>query len=240
MRPYVREAQRHIRETFDLPLALMVFDTFAASAGLDDENSASQAQKALNVAATLSREAKALVVLIDHHGKVVETGIRGSSAKSAAADAILSVLCDRSPDGVISNRRMAVAKLRSGPMGRVVPFELRDYEATCTVEWRVTDEARPVTQPKAWPKSLAIFKRSLESALTDHGRKMRPFLDGPEVLAVDREMVRGEFMKAYPADNAKAKGEAFRRCEKEAVAMGFAGSRAAGPDFAQTVFWIVR
>jgi hypothetical protein len=49
------------------------------------------------------------------------------------------------------------------------------------------------------------------------GRKIRPFADGPEVLAVERETVRREFLKAYPADNIKAKGEAFRRCEKDAV-----------------------
>ena len=29
--------------------------------------------------------------------------------------------------------------------------------------------------------------------------------------------MRCEFLKAYPADNIKAKGEAFRRCERDAV-----------------------
>ena len=40
---------------------------------------------------------------------------------------------------------------------------------------------------------------------------MRPFADNLEVLVVDREKVRAEFMRAYPADSRKAKGEAFRR-----------------------------
>ena len=67
----------------------------AAAAGFDDENSAAETQKAMNTLAALARETKALVLLIDHYGKIVETGVRGSSAKSAAADAILACLGDR-------------------------------------------------------------------------------------------------------------------------------------------------
>jgi hypothetical protein len=52
-----------------------------------------------------------------------------------------------------------------------------------------------VEKPKAWPKSLLIFKRALLNALTDFGVRMQPFADNLEVLAVDREKVRGEFMR---------------------------------------------
>jgi hypothetical protein len=69
---------------------------------------------------------------------------------------------------------------------------------------------------------------------------MRPFADNLEVLAVDREKVRAEFMRAYLADGRKAKAERFRRCVIDAVERGFLGSRSTGEDFATTVFWLIR
>jgi hypothetical protein len=58
-------------------------------------------------------------------------------------------------------------------------------------------------------------------------------------LTVEREHVRREFMRAYPADNRKAKGEAFRRCGKEAVSRGVIAARSPGDDLATAFFWII-
>jgi hypothetical protein len=238
-----KEAANHLQAEFHLPLVAIVIDTIAGAAGFDDENSASETQKVLNSLRTLSRETGALVIPIDHHGKVDATGIRGSSAKGAAADAVLACLCDKDAAGVVTNRRVSIAKLRSGPTGRVIPFDLTQTEdrTTCTVAWRATAAAPPQSaapKPKKWPKALVIFKRCLDIALGETGKRMRPFIDGPEVLAVDREQVRAEFTKTYPADNLKAKGEAFRRCLKDAVELGFMHSRDVGPGLAQTVLWL--
>jgi hypothetical protein len=245
LKAHTQEAAKYAREKFDLPLALVVIDTVSAAAAFTDENSASETQKVMTTLRELSRATGGLVLPIDHYGKQTETGIRGSSAKSAAADAILACLGERDNEGNVSNHRLAVTKLRSGPTGRVIPFELRQTEtqfgSTCIVEWRQTaTEAAPVEKTKGWPKSLLIFKRALLNAITEFGVRMRPFADNLEVLAVDREKVRAEFMRAYPADNRKAKGESFRRCEIEAVKRGFVGSRSIGEDLATTVFWLVR
>jgi hypothetical protein len=245
LKAHAQEAAKHAREKFGLPLAIIVIDTVSAAAGFTDENSASETQKVMTTLRELSRATGALVLPIDHYGKQTETGIRGSSAKSAAADAILACLGERDSEGVVSNHRLAVTKLRNGPTGRVIPFELRQTETqfgvTCIVEWRlIAIEVGPIEKPKPWPKSLVIFKRALLNALTDFGVRMRPFADNLEVLAVDREKVRAEFMRAYPADNRKAKGESFRRCEIDAVKRGFVGSRSIGEDLATTVFWLVR
>ena len=245
LKAHAQEAAKHAQEKFGLPLALIVIDTVSAAAGFTDENSASETQKVMTILRELSRATGALVLPIDHYGKQTETGIRGSSAKSAAADAILACLGERDNEGNVSNHRLAITKLRNGPTGRVIPFELRQTQAqfgvTCIVEWRLTAvEAGPVEKPKAWPKSLIIFKRALLNALTDFGVRIRPFADNLEVLAVDREKVRAEFMRAYPADSRKAKGEAFRRSEKDAVERGFIVSRSIGEDLATTVLWLVR
>ena len=196
---HAREAAKHAGEKFGLPLALIVIDTVSAAAGFTDENSAS----VMIMLRELSRATGALVLPIDHYGKQTETGIRGSSAKSAAADAILACLGDRDNEGNVSNHRLAVTKLRNGPTGRVIPFELRQTETqfgvTCIVEWRLSAvEAAPVEKTKTWPKSLIIFKHALLNASTDFGVRMRPFADNLEVLAVDREKVRAEFMRPIP------------------------------------------
>ena len=241
LKAYAQEAAKRARDTFDLPLALIVIDTLSAAAGFDDENSASETQKVMSALHELSRATGAFVLVIDHYGKMTETGVRGSSAKSASADVILAVLGDRDSEGNVSNQRLAIAKLRSGPSGRVIRFDLRETETACVVEWRLAAVAAAPAErsPKAWPRSLTVFRRSLLNALTDFGVRMSPFADNLEVIAADREKVRAEFMKAYPADSRDAKRMAFRRCEKEAVTRGVIGARSTGEDLAETVFWLI-
>ena len=157
LKAHAQEAAKYAREKFGLPLALIVIDTVSAAAGFTDENSASETQKVMTTLRELSRATGALVLPIDHYGKQTETGIRGSSAKSAAADAILACLGERDNEGNVSNHRLAVTKLRNGPTGRVIPFELRQTETavrlTCIVEWRLTAvEAAPVEKPKGLAK----------------------------------------------------------------------------------------
>jgi hypothetical protein len=100
---------------------------------------------------------------------------------------------------------------------------------TLVVDWceQTTRQAAVLLpkEKKRWPKALIIFKKALDYALASSGKKIHPFVDGPEVLAVERDTVRREFLKVYPADNIKAKGEAFRRCEKDAVSASLMTAR---------------
>jgi hypothetical protein len=241
------EASAHLRAAFNLKLALIVIDTLSGAAGFDDENSAAETQKVMSMLATLARAANALILLIDHYGKDTESGIRGSSAKSAAADAILACFGDRDQaTGTFANRKLAVTKLRAGPTGRVIPFELEGTEdgRTCLVCWEDADaHAGPTIntpgKDKRWPKSLVIFKRALDEALDVAGRMTVPRTGMPEVKAVDQEKVRAEFYKLYIADSTAAKKEAFRRCAKDAVERGIMGSLNVGPDLQETIFWLI-
>jgi hypothetical protein len=195
----------------------------------------------MNTVAELAREMKALVLLIDHYGKIIETGVRGSSAKSAANDAILACLGDRDPaTGVMSNRKMAVTKLRSGPVGRVVPFDLEktDDGLTCVVRWRPDEPDLTVGKGKPWPKALIIFKRALDEALGSVSKTTIPRAGMPEVRAVDREAVRAEFYRLHPGETQDAKRMAFNRGVKDAVERGVMCSMNVGPDLCQTIFWI--
>jgi AAA domain len=236
------EAAAHMGETFECDLALIVIDTLSAAASFNDENSASETQKVMSSVAALARETKTLAVVLDHYGKVADTGVRGSSAKSAAADAILACLGDRDPEtGATTNRRMAVTKLRSGPNGRIIAFRLAPTVEgiTCTVEWADADDvAAQPPKGNPLPKSLRILKRAFDEALGAFGKTTVPRVGMPEVKAVDRDHVRDEFLRIYPADSAHAKGEAFRRCVKDAVERGALCAINTGPDMDQTILWL--
>ena len=63
---HAREAERHMKANFDLPLAFIAVDTVSAAASFDDENSASETQRVMSVLQALSRATGALVLPIDH------------------------------------------------------------------------------------------------------------------------------------------------------------------------------
>ena len=222
---------------FDVPLALIVIDTLAAAAGFDDENNASEAQRVFEVLKSLSRSTGTLIVAIDHYGKTVETGPRGSTAKGAAADAILSVLADKDQEGEIKNRRLAVTKLRNGPTGRVVPFDLRQTpipgtsETTCFVEWHLDRAGHPTAsrrEKSPWSGRTRILKRSMETVLRSFAEVLQPSGEaGPIVSAADRERVRDDFYSSLPV-TVGAKRKAFHRAQEDATGRGLIMCREIG------------
>jgi hypothetical protein len=132
---------------------------------------------------------------------------------------------------------MAVAKLRRGPVGRVIPFDQTADGSTCVVRWRPEAPELTAEKGKPWPKALIIFKRALNEALDAAGKMTTRRVGMPEVKAVDREAVRAEFFRSYPGDTPHAKKLAFLRCVKDAVDRGFICSINVGPDLGQTIFW---
>ena len=228
----IADGARQMQERFSLPVALIIIDAMTSAAGFRDANDTAEAQRVMDVLSKAAREAVAFVLIVDHFGKDASTGTRNSSAKEDAADAILVTLADRTLAGVVGHTRLAFRKAKGGKTGQEVAFSARTVEVvqsdgaetTLVIEWTDAFTSAHVG-PKRLPKSLAIFKRALDYALANSGRRLCPFLDGPEVQAVDREAVRHEFVKAYPADNARAKAKAFERCEMKAVAEGLMTAR---------------
>lgn len=141
-------------ELGETPLALIVIDTMAVSAGWESENDNAQASKAMDVLQILSRATGALVLAVDHHGKNAEAGTRGASAKTANADTVLALLAEAVSNGVLRNRRLLISKNKGGPEGESLAFDLKPIVvgtdthgrqiATCTVDWT----ARPPTRPQ--------------------------------------------------------------------------------------------
>jgi hypothetical protein len=78
--------------------------------------------------------------------------------------------------------------------------------------------AAALSNPR-WTKTLRIFKRALQVTLDDLGADLHPWVDGPTVRAVNKEAVRAEFYKAYPAEGEtpQQRQEASRKAFNRAV-----------------------
>ncbi|WP_267424894.1 AAA family ATPase [Methylobacterium sp. GC_Met_2] len=238
-----KAAADHLREAFDLPLAMIIIDTVAAAAGFGDENSAAEAQKVMNAMEALSRQTGAFVLGIDHFGKTTETGTRGSSAKEAAADVVLAVLANRDEGGTISNTRMAIRKVRGARCGYEIPFALdvitvgENYDqepiTTCVVQWQTdrVSSAAMAAGKERWPTSVKVFRQALLSSLADEGVRAWPFgNEGAEVRAVPLQAVKTGFSAIYPADGddeskrTEAKRKAFKRAVDTCLGRSLIGS----------------
>ena len=219
---------------------LIWIDTVITAAGHDDggDNDTAASQKVMSVLRILSKHTGALVAGIDHFGKVVETGTRGSSAKEGAADTVIALLADRELSGGIKNTRLAVRKQRDGVSGFEIPFTPRMVETgtdddgdpvtALVIDWQATQQTAQADA--RWTPSMQVLRRVLMTILADCGQNVRPFLDGPEVRACDIELVRGEFYRQYPADGtdkqkAYARRKAFSRSVKETTARGLVATR---------------
>ena len=189
-------------------MVLIWIDTVITAAGHDDggDNDTAASQKVMSVLRILSKHTGALVVGIDHFGKVVETGTRGSSAKEGAADTVIALLADRELSGGVKNTRLAVRKQRDGVSGFELPFTVR------MVETGTDDDGDPITAPiidwhptqqtaqadARWTPSMQLLRRVLMTSLVDSGQDVRPFLDGPLVRACDFEWCAPNFTDNTP------------------------------------------
>ena len=255
LRKIVSAAAAGMTARHELPLAMMIIDTLMPAAGFRDANDSSETQRVMSILTAIALEFQILVLAVDHFGKDVTTGTRNSSVKEDAVDAVLALLAERDIAGNVTNPRLAIRKVRGAATGQEIPFKTRsivveenlgfDAVTTLVVDWTLPAAGVgniPVAgaKTKRWPKSLVTFKRALDSTLATSGRRTVPFADGPEVLAADRDSVRSEFFKIYPADSVKAKGQAFRRCERDAVSASFMVSRTIGQaDAVATIFWLI-
>src|SRR5262249_31986737 len=124
----VDEVAKHLEERFGDPLALMWVDTVIVAAGYTksgEDSDTVASQRMMTVLAGLSQRTGALVMGIDHFGKAMDTGTRGSSAKEAHADVVLAALARRELNGQVSDTQLALRKLREGPAGLEIPFTPR-------------------------------------------------------------------------------------------------------------------
>jgi hypothetical protein len=236
-----QQAHESLMAEFGLPLGLIIIDTVAASAGYNTpgaENDNAINQALMNVMRVVGRALTCFVLGVDHFGKQLETGTRGSSAKEASADLVLACLGERELGGQVFNTRLAVRKNRSGPQGMEYPFVLREVEGeepdedgepitTRVVDWQAgPGAAQPAPPPKdPWRQSrqrsqqvvAGRFKRAMLTTLAQHGVDLSIAPNGPTVRMVDQEIVREEFYRhtsapdGTPDQKASFRQKQFRR-----------------------------
>ena len=245
------EAAADLKRRFDLPVALIWIDTLitAASFASGEDNDAAAAQKVMTALRITSQRTGALVVGIDHFGKVVETGTRGSSAKEGAADAVIALLADREVNGGVKNTRLAVRKLRDGVSGLRSPLRREWWRPESTTTAILSSRQLLIGRQRSRPRGrrpLEAVDAIIAARPDDHpcgfGKNIRPFPDGPFVCACDVEVVRTEFYRQYPADGtekqkADARRQAFNRSLRGSQAVGLVVSREV--DGAQLV-WLAK
>ncbi len=126
-----KEAADGLQARFALPLALIVIDTIGRSAGYEqsgDENDAATGFKIMRVMSTLSARTGAFVLGVDHFGKAVETGTRGTSSKEGDVDVVLALLGDKTSGGTVTDTRLCARKRRSGANGEEFPFRVKTVD----------------------------------------------------------------------------------------------------------------
>ena len=183
----------------------------------------------MGVLKEVAHQLNCFVLGLDHYGKDLAAGTRGSSAKEASADLVLACLGDREQSGCVTNTRLAVRKCRGGPQGQEFYFTVRKVEdltpdedgdpiTTLVIEW-TTGPTAPPPPKDPWQQcrrgdqqtAVTRLKRVLMGMLAGHGvdRPISP--NGPTVRMIDREIIRTEFYAQTAADGTPAQKGEFRR-----------------------------
>jgi AAA domain len=220
-----REEQAYFQNQFGLDLVLIGIDTMAAAAGWQNENDAAQAQIVMNHLADVSKATNTFVIAVDHFGKNLTSGTRGSVVKECSADALLATLGERDEEThSVIDTRLVLQKLRSGPQGLDFPFEARVVDmgedrdgeplTSRVINWNV------VRPEKAKPEKKTEAQSALEVGLaqTFETDPIQIKVDGvTEVLAVREELLRTTFMKLYQERKPGLSANALRQAWSKAL-----------------------
>ncbi|WP_191970150.1 AAA family ATPase [Methylobacterium planeticum] len=244
LQPKIQAVADRMLKVHGVRLGLIIIDTLAAAFAMKDENDAAEAQQALRHMRLIGDPIGAAVLPVHHYGKNDETGLRGSSAYRAGADAVISVLADRNQvTGEVANRSLALAKTRFGEEGPIAGFSLRfiqfgedddgDPVGACVID-PALDVLSPVLtkRPKKDPLPILALKEAFAEVIA-LGREVSVMGDGPLVRAVTVEQLRPEFRRRYvtgdvePEKAAATTRQALKRalaaCSQHGFRSGFWG-----------------
>jgi hypothetical protein len=207
---------------------LIIIDTIGVVAGWEDENAAPEAQRVAAMLEAISTLTGALVVQVDHYGKDIKAGTRGSSAKEGHVDNILTCLADLDENRRHSNHRLVVSKVRDAEAGRIIPFRLEvvncgvdedgDPVTTRTIHWQPDVVVAPAASAGRPAKAEPIFRRAVIAAFATRATTVQ--VNGAAWQAVRREDLLAAFVDKYIAQEGcteAAAKEAFRRMLKDAL-----------------------
>ena len=244
----IRSAGEEMQRRHNLPLVLVVIDTYGRAAAYDrtgQENDTAANKIVMRHLSDAAKSARVFIMAIDHFGKAIETGTRGSSSKEDDADVVLALLGEKAIDGSVSNTRMAIRKRRNGSNGDTFPFSPRvvsmedgfsilSSQTTLVIDWNADGDAATNAAPKPkrdrWnTKRLRHLRKVMMNIGAVSGQDVKPFNDGPTVRAIPVSAVKAEFYASYPTDGSEdprqAKQKAFKAALAAAVDSELIGTR---------------
>jgi AAA domain len=242
---YITKADAFFQKTYGVPVGLVWFDTYIAAAGLPnsgDDSDAATTQRTYNTLRHVATSTHSLVGVIDHFGKVVEAGTRGSSGKEGGADAVLAALADRELNGNVTNTRIAVRKQRDGLSGFEIPFtpekteigldEDGDPITALTLSWG-KQRQEPARRRKS--KDVTLLCHLLAELTGKEGFATVPEPGGPSVRAVYAENLRKAFFDRRHAEGSlkqkhDKRRKAYARALQTAVTSATVGLKTIGDE----------
>ena len=162
------------------------------------------------------RLGNSLIVGIHHPGKNTDNGLRGSSALLGAAESVIQISNDET-----GLRTALIEKQKDDEDSLRFTFRLSTIEigkdedgdtiTTCVLADLSDLNARGGSHQKQrkLPAGLQFFLQAFEIALLDRGKTVRPFIDGPEVKAVNKETLREIYYSRRVDDQEATKRKGF-------------------------------
>jgi hypothetical protein len=218
-------------EALGIKPGCVIVDTLSASMAGGDENGPGMAMFISNCQ-RLSQHFGCFVWAVHHLGHNGEKRERGHSSLIGNVDT--RILCEKPQS---QQAMLELIKCKDGPDGirfllqmEVVDFGLdRDGDPITTLAVRSAEEieAEPKQAKKvSVPPQERLLMDTVEQALIEAGKAVRPFVDGPEVKAVAEEDIRARYYarlaeKADPDEApdlfAQRQSKAFRRSLAAAI-----------------------
>ena len=218
---------------FGLPLGLIVVDTISNAAGYmkgGDDNDSATTTALMGTLRAVAETIGCFVLGVDHFGKDIAGGTRGSTAKESSADLVLAALGDKAVTGAVSNVKLAIRKNRAGRSGMEYPFSMREVAlgadedgdpiTTLVVDWTPPSVTPEPTKPPPDPWAVRTraqqaivdkLKRALMGAMAEHGVSLPIPPDGPVVRMIEQEKVREIFYGQTVAAGTPAQKAELRR-----------------------------
>lgn len=187
-------------EAIGVSPGLVVVDTLSASLAGGDENGQGMGMF-LGNCQRISQRFDCLVLAVHHTGWGENAGRRERGHSSLPANVDTRIFCERLADEIAS---WTFEKVKDGKAGQVMHLRLEEVHfgqdrdgdpiTTLVVSSAEQVEVEPKKAKKVRvPPQGSLLMATVELALIDAGKYVRPFIDGPEVKVVTEEEIRSRY-----------------------------------------------
>ena len=158
----------------------------------------------MNHLADISKATGTFVLAVDHFGKDISAGTRGSVVKEASADVIFATLGERDEEAnAVLDLRLKVRKERSAPEGTQYPFEAptvnmgQDADGLMLTSRVIDWNVKRLVRVKPEKKSPAQIILDEAIAQTFEAKEVQIAVNGSNLRAIREDDLRAAFRELY-------------------------------------------